>query len=406
MNSWWSIGALLLALLTPGLVGAQQRCGLAKDLVVHAREEMSPASTAAELSTARQLLKRAAAICAEQGDAWYYQGLMDRRAGKPELAEAEQHRAGLFGSEALKEQIDPFTLAVPKGTPPAGDGGGAGQRWAVVVGISRFADKNVDLLQFTSDDAQSFADTLRDAKVGGFPKDHVHVLLNEAATTRNLKVELNWLARSAGPDDVVVIYIATHGSARSMDTVGANYVVTYDTEVGEEQNPDLLFATAFPMVDVSNVVASRIRATRVAIFLDTCFSEGAIAGNAGQPGRAPGRSSAAVSEQTLAHIRQGAGRMIFAASKTDQESMESTQLRHGYFTYYLVDALRRRGGAAPLSTVYGDVRERVAAGVAKDYAAYGLHQDPVMSRSETDTDFSLGGGAGAVARVGAADGPG
>ena len=379
----------------------QQRCGLARDLVVHALEGMTPASTTGELRDAEQLLKRATDICAEQGDAWYYRGLMDDRAGKKELGEAARRRAALFASEALKDRLDPFTLAVPKGTGPSAPGP-IRQKWALVVGVSRFQDKTVDPLQFTSDDAQSFANVLLDTSAGRFPKANVHVLLNEQATTRNLKVELNWLARSAQADDLVVIYIATHGTARSMDTVGANYVLTYDTEVGEAQNPDLLFATAFPMVDISNVVASRIRATRVAIFLDTCFSEGAMtdgAGGAGQRRIAPGLTSAAVSEQTLDHIRQGAGRVIVAASKNDQESMESARLKHGYFTYYLVQALRQGGGAQPLSQVYAYVRQQVSSGVAQDFKSYGLHQDPVMSRSEPDTDFALGDATRAAAAV-------
>ncbi len=388
------IGFLFLWLYAAGFVGslqAQQRCGLAKDLVVHALENMTPASTTDELRDAELLLKRANAVCAEQGDAWYYRALLDGRANRKDLAESERRRAGVFSSEALKEQLDPFTLAAPKGVPQA-PSGRVRQKWALVVGISQFKDKTVEPLQFTRDDARSFADVLLDPKAGQFPKDNVHVLLDDNATTRNLKVELNWLARSAAPDDLVVIYIATHGTSRSMDTAGANYVLTYDTEVGEEQNPDLLFATAFPMVDISSVVASRIRATRVAIFLDTCFSEGAMTEQAGAGQRriAPGLTSASVSEQTLNHIRQGTGRMIVAASRNDQESMESNRLRHGYFTYYLVEALRQQGGAEPLSQVYAYVQQHVSTEVAKDYKAYGWHQDPVMSRSEPDTDFALG----------------
>ncbi len=86
--------------------------------------------------------------------------------------------------------------------------------------------------------------------------------------------------------------------------------------------------------------------------------------------------------------------MIVAASKNDQESMESERLRHGYFTYYLVEALRQQGGAEPLSQVYAFVQQHVSTEVAKDYKAYGWHQDPVMSRSEPNTDFAIGSAVG------------
>ena len=220
----------------------------------------------------------------------------------------------------------------------------------------------------------------------------MHLLLNDKATYKNIKIELNWLARSAEPDDLVVIYVATHGSARTMDTAGVNYILPYDTEVGPNDDPDLLFATALPMVDISDTVTSRIRATRTAIFLDTCYSQAAM-GKAGA-----GDKTKSVSTETLDHIRQGAGRMIFAASSSDQESQESAKLAHGYFTYYLVQALKEKGGATPLSQVYAYVKTHVSSDVARDYQRYGFQQDPVMSRSEADTDFALGG-AGAVAMV-------
>ena len=161
------------------------------------------------------------------------------------------------------------------------------------------------------------------------------------------------------------------------------------------------------MVDVSSVYALRIRATRVAVFLDTCYSEGALVGGKGAAATKPGSSAvarSAISVQTLDHSRQGAGRVIAAASKSDQESLESDKLRHGYFTFYLVQALRQQNGAQPLSQVFAYVQEHVSSGVTQDFKAYGWHQDPVMRRSEPDTDFTLGEpAASTVALAGARD---
>ncbi|HUK16986.1 MAG TPA: hypothetical protein VLW65_11265 [Bryobacteraceae bacterium] len=90
----------------------------------------------------------------------------------------------------------------------------------------------------------------------------------------NLRAGLNWLARMAGEGDLAVIYIATHGTAREQDVAGANYVVTYDSDV---ESLDGLYSTAIPMVEISNDVRTRVRALKVAVFLDTCHSAGAIA---------------------------------------------------------------------------------------------------------------------------------
>jgi uncharacterized caspase-like protein len=209
--------------------------------------------------------------------------------------------------------------------------------------------------------------------------------MNDEATTKNIKMQLNWLARSAHPNDIVVVYVATHGSSRDVDTVGVNYIITHDTDIGADINPDSLYATALPMVDIANAIATRVKARRAAIFLDTCYS-----GNAAtQDVRliAPGIKNSAPSAETLSHITQGEGRMVFAAAGTEQESLESDTLKHGFFTYYLVQALRQQGGATPLSRIFDYTQQHVSQTVAKEF---NMQQNPVMGRSEQSTDFALG----------------
>jgi uncharacterized caspase-like protein len=214
--------------------------------------------------------------------------------------------------------------------------------------------------------------------------------MNDDATTKNIKMQLNWLARSAAPDDLVVVYVATHGSSRDLDTVGVNYIITHDTEIGANIDPDSLYATALPMVEISNAIATRVKARRAAIFLDTCYSGNAAVGDPKM--MAPGIKNAAPSAQTLGHITQGSGRMVFAAAGTEQESLESDTLKHGFFTYYLVQALQQEGGSAPLSQIFDYTQKHVSDRVATEFRQYNLQQTPVMGRSEDSTDFALGPG--------------
>jgi uncharacterized caspase-like protein len=380
---------------------AQGRCGAGVDLVVQALEKMRADSNNNELADADQLLKRAAELCGELGDAWYYRSLVERKLGHVPLADFAMRQAQLFPSDASQQQLNPFVLAAPVYTAgtravngPATAAAGAnsgppGQRWALIIGIGSFNDPNIQPLKYTASDAQSFQDALLDPKVGNFPPDHVHSLLNDDATTKNIKMQLNWLARSAGPEDVVVVYVATHGSSRDLDTAGVNYIITHDTEIGAKIDPDSLYATALPMVDIANAIANRVKAQRAAIFLDTCYSGNAAVGNATLI--APGIKNSAPSAKMLDHIKQGVGRMVFAASGTDQESLESDTLKHGFFTYYLVQALQQDGGAAPLSKIFDYTQQHVAQTVATEFKQYNLQQNPVMSRSEGNTDFALAG---------------
>jgi len=400
----WRLAAIAATALVlfagPPVARAQGRCGAGVDLVVQALEKMRADSGSSELEDADQLLKRAAELCGELGDAWYYRSLVERKLGHAALADFAMRQAQKFPSDASSEQANPFVLAAPlleassravtgPGTAAAGPSDHPADRWALIIGIGSFTDPNIAPLRYTASDASSFSDALLDPKIGGFKPDHVRSLLDDQATTKNIKIDLNWLARSAGPDDLVVVYVATHGSSRDLDTVGVNYIITHDTEIGAKIDPDTLYATALPMVEISNAIATRVKARKAAIFLDTCYSGNAAVKDPKMI--APGIKNSAPSKATLDHIKQGAGRMVFAAAGTDEESLESDSLKHGFFTYFLVQALQQEGGAVPLSQIFDYTKQHVSQRVSTEFKGY--QQNPVMSRSEDNTDFALGSSA-------------
>jgi len=100
-----------------------------------------------------------------------------------------------------------------------------------------------------------------------------------------------------------------------------------------------------------------------------------------------------LTQKTLDHMKQGSGRIIFAASGTEEESLESDSLKHGFFTYFLVQALHEQSGSAPLSRIFDYTQQHVSERVATEFKQYHLKQTPVMSRSENDTDFALNSGS-------------
>jgi uncharacterized caspase-like protein len=380
------------------------RCGAGKDLVVQALERMSPQGGRAAFEDALQLLKHAVSECGELGDAWYYRSLVEQRLGHDALAKYAMDKARFAGSEALQQALNPLVLATPSGrglspegsetrTPdtPAVTPGPVQQKWALVIGIGRFNDRNIPRLNYTTADANAIAAQLKDPDIGRFPPANVHVLTDEQATTKNIKEELNQIARHAQSNDLVLIYVATHGTPRTLDTAGgANYLVTYDTEVytGGNFDEDAMFATAYPMVELANAVATRMKALRTAVILDTCYSGGSMKNVSSQMNSgtaSAGPANTAPSQQMLSRMSEGTGRIVLSASQVNEESLESDELRHGYFTYFLLQALRNDKGMAPLSQVYAEVAQQVS----KRVSAVGLHQHPVISRSSADADFAL-----------------
>ncbi|MFZ1941119.1 MAG: caspase domain-containing protein [Terracidiphilus sp.] len=403
MRPNYRLAVLVPAILLAGLCVASRsysddgRCGSGQDLVVQALERVTPQSPDSDFVDALELLKHAVSTCPELGDAWYYRSLVEQRLGHASLARYAMDKARFNGSEALDQNLNPLILSTPasrgfsqEASTPAAPAappvkpGPVQQKWALIIGIGNFTDAQVPRLNFTTADADAFAAALKDPNIGQFPADNVQELTNENATTKNIKEKLNWIARQAQPNDLVIIYVATHGTPRTIDSAGgANYLVTYDTEVYKDGSfdEDAMYATAYPMIDLANAVATRMKALRTAVFLDTCYSGGSVAG------AAPSQQivTEAPSKEMLSHMTDGTGRIVMAASQVDQESLESPDLHHGYFTYYLLQALKNGKGQTPLSQVFASVEQQVS----KSVAAKGAHQDPVMNRSSSDADFAL-----------------
>ena len=238
----WLTLALLVQSGLPGLAGrsvqrprasqqgqAGESCTTGQDLIVQALEKLNPNSPVSAVQDANRSMQRATDLCAESGTAWYYRSLLESRLQHKPQADYAMRQAMLFPSDALRDQLNPFVLAAPpgKGKPPAR----IRERWALVVGIGDFADKRIGKLAYTTADATAMRDVLVDPKLGGFRPENVRLLTDAGASLADIKMGINWLARSAAPEDLVVVYVASHGSPRRVDTAGATYILTHDTAI-------------------------------------------------------------------------------------------------------------------------------------------------------------------------------
>jgi tetratricopeptide (TPR) repeat protein len=242
-------------------------------------------------------------------------------------------------------------------------------KWALVVGISKFQDQSINL-KYAAKDAQDFASYLE--KEGKFEKDHVHVLLNEQATRENILAEIGdkFLPRTAAPDDLVVIYLSSHGSPSKVDTEGVNYFVAYNTDKNS------LYATGIPMVDLTKMIKERVHSDRVVVVLDACHS--------GAANVAKGLYRAANFDANS--IAQGAGQLVICSSRPDQVSWESKRYQNGVFTHYLLEGLRK-SPTAKLGDAVAYMQDQVLHEVQLD--RNGEMQQPVLKSSWEGDDLIL-----------------
>lgn len=217
----------------------------------------------------------------------------------------------------------------PKGPPEKR----AAKLYAVVIGISRYdqSGSSIGNLKFADKDAVGFLDFLKSPAGGGLTDDAMTVLLNEKATTENVRHALFTFLTAAQPQDTVVIYIAGHGAPDPHDPRNL-YLLTADSK------PDDMGGTAFPMWQMQDVFERVLKAKRVITIADTCHSFGFSGARSGDKGT----SGNNLINQYLQHYAAKGSRAVITASDISEPSFEDTQWGdgHGVFTYYLLKGLK------------------------------------------------------------------
>jgi len=140
----------------------------------------------------------------------------------------------------------------------------APNRWAVIIGISRFPKLPADQqLKYADQDAQAFAKFITSPRGGAVPAENVTLMLNENATKASILKRLGaTLPRNAKPNDLVYIFLATHGMIEK-DVARANYIL------GSDADPEDLYRTAVPMRDLDDIISNRLQnAGRIVLLAD------------------------------------------------------------------------------------------------------------------------------------------
>lgn len=242
-------------------------------------------------------------------------------------------------------------------------------KWAVIIGISQFANSSVPTLKYPAKDAEDFCNFL--VNNGNFKKDHVLLLTNEKATREQIVDAFGdgWLPRRVMEDDLVVVFISSHGSPA--DRAGDNFIIAYDS------NPSRPYSTAIRLQDLAAEVTKRTGCDRLVLLLDACHSGAAADGQKGL--------SRTLSNFDVNAIA-GTGQLVISSSKPDQVSWESKRYPNGVFTHNLIDSLQLNGHQTKIDEAYKHLKEKVETEVRFDRIA---SQTPMMLSKWTGTELAL-----------------
>jgi tetratricopeptide (TPR) repeat protein len=240
--------------------------------------------------------------------------------------------------------------------------------YALVIGVARYAHLPAKAqLQFPDRDAEAIYTTLISAEGGNFPAENVHKLINEQATLKNLRHELEeWLPSVTGPDDRVLIYFAGHGFIAG----GKAYLATHDVDLAH------LSDTAFPMDDLGKDIGTNIHGKWKVLITDACHS-GSIT---------PEDDTAQVNQHLL---NLNVSTFSLTASRDREQSFESPQWGggHGIFTYYVIRGLEGEADASGDGIVTADeLADYVRTNVR---LATKTLQNPTSDRGSFDSNMVL-----------------
>lgn len=198
-----------------------------------------------------------------------------------------------------------------------------GRRWAVIIGIDEYQDRRIAQLEYAVADARAMHDFLRSDAGGAVPDEQIRLLLNEDATFANLREALFVFLQQAAPEDLVVVYLASHG-APDPERPGNLYIMTHDT------NLDRMAATGFPMWDFKTALRRQIGSERTVVIADACHSGGALSGAENPIAGA------------FAEVFSPSRRVMLTAANVHEFSFEGPQFGggHGAFTHELIQGLR------------------------------------------------------------------
>lgn len=203
-----------------------------------------------------------------------------------------------------------------------------GKRVAIVIAVENYSDSRIKKVSYGEADAQGFAQAL---EVGG-TVDKV-LLLSAKATKTSINSKISQHVKSLTDEDELFLFYAGHGFSKN----GRNYITCHDTD------PDDLADTSISLQSILKL-CGKSACRRVALFLDSCES-----GIADLP-EVRGIYTE-MSEGELKEFFDAAEyRVCFASCKTSESSYPVPALKHGAWTYLVIEALQ---GNDPLALEKG-----------------------------------------------------
>ena len=184
--------------------------------------------------------------------------------------------------------------------------------YAVIVGVSRY--ENFETLKYSDDDAYRIYAFLKSPEGGAVPDENIHILIDESAVKENIVQAMESVAAKADENDAIICYLAGHGLE--------GYFLPIDSDGYRRRIPYLSLRKYL----------EESPAKQKLFMVDACYSGSLLAS------RSPNLSQI---QNFYQQISESAGGTAFLLSSKEAEySKESSGLRQGVFSYFLIEGMK------------------------------------------------------------------
>ena len=184
--------------------------------------------------------------------------------------------------------------------------------YAVIVGVATY--NHMSSLRYTDDDAYHLYAFLKSPEGGAIPDDHISILIDDAATKKNIARDISATFAKADENDVIMLYMSGHGLEGAFvpaDFDGSNNLFAYD--------------------DILNLIDAS-RAKHKIYITDACHSGSMYASKTPY--------QLALTDFYSRFSKSSGGTAVITSSKSDEVSLEYSGMRHGVFSHYLIQGLK------------------------------------------------------------------
>ena len=201
------------------------------------------------------------------------------------------------------------------------------KRYAVIIGVSEY-EEGIHPLPCAKEDAIRLQSILQEKP--GFSTDRIYLLANDldhetneqnnSPTRANILHKLQYVCNAAGPEDVILLYFAGHGTEMSKKP----YLLASDTKM------DVLQKTAVDVNEINEMLEQANARCVIRIF-DACRSP------FGEGRSVLARMASGFEEAVLKAVT---GWASFSSCSSGEVAHDLPEFDQGVFTYYLCQGLK------------------------------------------------------------------